>query len=91
MPHEPLYFDDIQVGETWTSGARTITETDIVLFAGLTGDYNPLHVDEEFAKRTFYGHEGKGNSLDQAAAPSPEAEPPPEEAPPPPQIGRAHV
>ena len=53
--HGPLFFDDIAVGDTWKSGARTVTETDIVMFAGLTGDYNPLHVDEEFAKETFYG------------------------------------
>lgn len=55
MSSEPLYFDDVQPGDSWTSGARTVTETDIVLFAGLTGDYNPLHVDEEFAQQTFYG------------------------------------
>ena len=55
VSHEPLHFEDVQVGDRWTSGARTVTETDIVMFAGLTGDYNPLHVDEEFAKQTFYG------------------------------------
>lgn len=32
-----------------------MTETDVVMFAGLTGDFNPLHVDEEYAKSTFYG------------------------------------
>ncbi len=50
-----LYFEDIAVGETWESAARTVTEADVVLFAGLTGDYNPLHVDREFARQTPFG------------------------------------
>lgn len=52
--NDPLYFDDVVEGQTWVSGGRTVTETDVVLFAGLTGDYNPLHVDHEFAKETPY-------------------------------------
>lgn len=55
VSNEPLHFDDVQVGDSWKSGARTVTETDIVMFAGLTGDYNPLHIDKEFAQETFYG------------------------------------
>ena len=39
------------VGDSWTSQGRTITETDVVNFAGVSGDYNPLHVDHEFAAR----------------------------------------
>jgi acyl dehydratase len=50
-----LFFDDFQVGQHWTSPARTITEADVVLFAGLSGDYNPLHTDEEFARNTAFG------------------------------------
>jgi acyl dehydratase len=53
--HEPLYFDDVHVGDTWDSPRRTVTETDVVNFAGLTGDYNPLHVDHEFARSTPFG------------------------------------
>jgi acyl dehydratase len=49
---QPLYFEDVEVGDTWVSTARTITETDVVMFAGLTGDYNPLHVDHEYVKGT---------------------------------------
>jgi acyl dehydratase len=49
-----LYFDDVQVGQEWESLGRTITETDIVTFAGLSGDYNPIHMDHEFAKTTAY-------------------------------------
>jgi acyl dehydratase len=49
---EPLYFNDVEVGDSWKSAARTVTETDVVNFAGMTGDYNPLHVDHEHARTT---------------------------------------
>lgn len=49
------YFDDFAIGEVHESGGRTITETDIVNFAGLSGDFSPLHMDEEFAKTTPFG------------------------------------
>ena len=47
-----LYFDDLEVGNEWTSGGRTVTEADIVNFAGFSGDFNPIHIDHEFAKST---------------------------------------
>jgi acyl dehydratase len=47
-----LYFDDVAVGQEWESAGRTITETDIVNFAGLSGDFNPIHMDHEFARTT---------------------------------------
>jgi acyl dehydratase len=46
------YFDDVAVGQEWESVGRTITETDIVNFAGLSGDFNPIHMDHEFARTT---------------------------------------
>lgn len=49
-----LYFEDLQVGEEIVSPARTVTESDIVSFAGLSGDYNALHTDEEFARGTLF-------------------------------------
>src|SRR5438445_11109466 len=49
------YFDDIQVGEEYESPGRTVTEADIVLFAGLSGDYNILHTDAEFMKQSIFG------------------------------------
>ena len=52
---EPFYFDELTVGDCWESRSRTITETDVVNFAGMTGDYDPLHVDHEFAKQTPFG------------------------------------
>jgi acyl dehydratase len=47
-----LFFDDVAVGQEWVSLGRTVTEADIVNFAGLSGDFNPIHVDHEFAKTT---------------------------------------
>ena len=47
-----LYFDDLEVGNEWTSGGRTVTEADIVNFAGFSGDFNPIHIDHEYAKTT---------------------------------------
>ena len=49
------YYEDIEVGEEYESPGRTITETDIVLFAGLSGDYNVLHTDAEFMKKSIFG------------------------------------
>ena len=43
------YFDDLNVGDTFTTQGRTITETDGTLWAMFTGDMNPMHVDEDFA------------------------------------------
>ena len=50
-----LYFEEFEVGQELVSPARTITESDIVAFAGLSGDYTPLHTDAEFAKTTPFG------------------------------------
>src|SRR5262249_9168548 len=47
-----LYFDDVQVDQEFESLGRTVTEADIVNFAGLSGDFNPIHIDHEFAKTT---------------------------------------
>jgi acyl dehydratase len=49
------WFEDIAVGEEYESPGRTVTETDIVIFAGLTGDYNVLHTDAEFMKSSTFG------------------------------------
>lgn len=45
-----LFFEDLQVGQKWTSRGRTVTETDVVNFACLTGDFDPLHVDHAAAQ-----------------------------------------
>jgi len=55
---EPLlhgtWYDDVAIGDTFEA-ALTITETHIVLGAGLIGDFNPHHVDEQYAKRSRFG------------------------------------
>ncbi|MGD1995434.1 MAG: MaoC/PaaZ C-terminal domain-containing protein [Anaerolineae bacterium] len=50
-----LTFEEFEIGDAIESPARTITEADIVAFAGLSGDYNPLHTDAEYAKGTRFG------------------------------------
>lgn len=50
-----LLFDEFVIGQRFETPRRTITETDIVAFAGLTGDYNPVHTDEVFAAATDFG------------------------------------
>ncbi len=50
-----LYFEDFQVGDTIETMGRTVTEADIVNFAGISGDFYRLHTDEEYAKTTMFG------------------------------------
>jgi acyl dehydratase len=50
-----LYFEELEIGLEMVSPGRTVTETDIVLFAGLSGDYNQLHTDAEYARDTHFG------------------------------------
>jgi len=49
------YFEEFEIGDVIETPPRTITETDVVLFAGLSGDYNQLHTDAEFGKETPFG------------------------------------
>lgn len=50
-----LYWEDWEIDTEFVSPGRTVTEADIVNFAGLSGDYNPLHMDEEFCRNTQFG------------------------------------
>ncbi len=50
-----LAFEDLRVGEEFLSPGRTVTETDIVMFAGLSGDYNIIHTDAEHMKSSRFG------------------------------------
>jgi acyl dehydratase len=50
-----LYWDDFEKDAQFETSRRTVTEADVALFAGLSGDYNPLHTDEEFARTTPFG------------------------------------
>ncbi len=57
MQHQPRgkYFEEFSVGQQIVTAGRTITEADIVAFAGISGDFNQLHTDAEFAKTTPFG------------------------------------
>ena len=46
------YFEDLKVGDRAVTAGRTVTEADVVNFAGLSGDFNPIHVDKSFAETT---------------------------------------
>ena len=50
-----MYFEDFAPGYTITTSGRTITEADIVAFAGLSGDFHPIHTDEIYARQTPFG------------------------------------
>ena len=50
-----LYLEEFEVGKAYFSPARTVTEADVTNFAGLSGDFNPLHTDEEFARQNLFG------------------------------------
>lgn len=50
-----LYFEEFEVGQKFTTAGRTVTEADIVAYAGLSGDYNQIHVDAEYSKNTAVG------------------------------------
>ena len=49
-----MCFEDFAIGDTGTSVGRTVTETDIVNFAALSGDWNQIHTDVEYAAGTMY-------------------------------------
>jgi len=50
-----LYLEDFEINLTRRTRGRTVNESDVSLFAGLVGDHNPLHVDEEFSKKSIFG------------------------------------
>lgn len=51
----PLCFEDVAVGFRFETPRRTVTESDLVVFAGVSGDFNPLHTDAVFAAGSIYG------------------------------------
>ncbi len=57
MPYQfkGLTFDQFNLGDEHETASRTVTEADVVTFAGLSGDFNPLHTNEEFGKKLPFG------------------------------------
>jgi acyl dehydratase len=54
-PSSGLYFEDFQIGQVGRSATRTISDGDVMLFAGLSGDFNEIHTSETFAAKSFFG------------------------------------
>lgn len=50
-----FFWEDLRVGFSFTTSSRTVTETDVVAFAALSDDYNPIHVDAEYARSSPFG------------------------------------
>jgi acyl dehydratase len=50
-----LYFEEFEVGQKMVTRGRTIAESDLVQFAGLTGDFNPMHTDAEYMRSSMFG------------------------------------
>lgn len=57
LPVSPrgMYFEEFEPGQKVISAARTVTESDITSFAGLSGDFNQIHVDAEYSRNTPFG------------------------------------
>jgi 3-hydroxybutyryl-CoA dehydratase len=54
-PISTLTFEDLSPGDEWESPGRTVTESDVVAFAGLSGDFNPIHVDHHSSRSNAFG------------------------------------
>ena len=50
-----LYYEDVQPGDTLTTATRTVTESDVMQFAGLTGDYFEIHTSATYAAQSLFG------------------------------------
>ena len=55
MFNQGLYFEEFEIGQEVITPGRTVTEADIVTFAGLSGDYNLIHTDAEYSKTSPFG------------------------------------
>ena len=53
--NQGMYFEEFEVGQRITSPGRTITEADVVAFAGLSGDFTSIHTDAEYVKGSAFG------------------------------------
>src|SRR5712691_3981604 len=68
MQSRGRHWEDFKVGEVLVTGRRTVEGSDVSRFAGLSGDFNPLHTDEVFARQTRFGARGAHGILTVAVA-----------------------
>jgi len=54
-PSQSMYSEEFQAGQRVVTAGRTVAESDVLAFAGLSGDFNPIHTDAEFSKVGPYG------------------------------------
>lgn len=57
------FYEELEVGDEFTTPARTVTEADILMYAGLTGDYNPVHTDAEWCRENNIYKQRIGHGL----------------------------
>lgn len=55
VAQQSIFWEDLPIGTRYVTSSRTITEADVAAFAALTGDFNRVHVDAEYAKGTIFG------------------------------------
>jgi acyl dehydratase len=55
LSYKPHYWEDYEIGQTFESPGRTITDADLVNHSALSGDWTEIHTNEEYAKRTSFG------------------------------------
>jgi acyl dehydratase len=67
-PRRGLYFEEFGVGQKITTAARTIGEAEVAAFAGLSGDFNQIHTDAEYARHTPFGQRVAHGMLSMAVA-----------------------
>jgi acyl dehydratase len=55
MGAEGMYYEDLEPGRTYRTGSRRVTDDDVEAFADVSGDRNPLHLDDEYAGASVFG------------------------------------
>ena len=64
-PFQTYYFEDLAVGMRETA-SKTVLNEDVIIFAELSGDHNPIHLSEHFARKTRFGAESSTASIPRA-------------------------
>lgn len=68
MKPQGLHYEDFLEGRRFETGSRVVTDEDIAAFAAVSGDHNPLHVDEAYAAQSVFGRRVAHGALGLAVA-----------------------